>query len=124
MLAVDSSNRAAGEPKYPAALAGGVIIGEGSKFPPHGDGKQAEWFFSFSTTLGPRYFGQWRHATNRYLDLKFVIDGEIHYGWARLTVSCDFLRPVSAKITGYAYETEAGVAIHAGQNHGSGRRIK
>ncbi|MFZ0321559.1 MAG: hypothetical protein WAL56_20710 [Candidatus Sulfotelmatobacter sp.] len=115
MLPVAASNRAAGEEFAPSALPGGVTIGENTKFPKDGVGKLAEWFFSFSTTLGPRYWGNWRHASNRYLGLKFVVNGEIHYGWARLSVNCVFWRPVSAKITGYAYETEPNTSIDAGQ---------
>jgi hypothetical protein len=35
----------------------------------------------FSRTTGP-----WNNVTNRYLGLKFKIDGKFHYGWARLNV--------------------------------------
>jgi len=123
MIPVASSNRAAGEEKYPSALPGGVTIGPNTAFPKNGDGKLAEWFFSFSTTLGPRYFGNWRHASNRYLGLKFMVNGEVHYGWARLTVDCQFLRPVQAKITGYAYETIPDQSIDAGQTKESGGEV-
>jgi hypothetical protein len=118
-----SSNRAAGEEKYPLALPPGVSIGPDTSFPKDGDGKLAEWFFSFSTPLGPRYFGNWRHASNRYLGLKFIVNGEVHYGWARLTVDCQFLRPIQAKITGYAYETIADQSIDAGQTKESGGEV-
>jgi hypothetical protein len=30
--------------------------------------------------------GQWLDTKNRYLGLQFVIKGQVHYGWARLTV--------------------------------------
>jgi hypothetical protein len=30
--------------------------------------------------------GAWNDVTNRYLGLKFKIDGKFHYGWARLNV--------------------------------------
>jgi peptidoglycan hydrolase-like protein with peptidoglycan-binding domain len=51
---------------------------------------------------------------NRYLGLKFSVNGETHYGWARLNVS--FRAPhITATLTGYAYETEANKAIDAGQ---------
>jgi len=123
MLPVASSNRTAGEAKYPSALPGGVTIGPNTIFPKNGDGKLAEWSYSFSTTQVPRFFGHWRHATNRYLGLKFIINGEVHYGWARLTVDCRYLRPVQAKITGYAYETVADQSIDAGQTKESGEEL-
>lgn len=44
--------------------------------------------------------GLWLNATNRYLGIKFFINGETHYGWARLTAHAGF-----ANLTGYAYET-------------------
>lgn len=123
MLAVDPNNRAAGEAFAPSALAGGVTIGGDTAFPDHNVGKLAEWFYSFSSTGGIQYRGNWRHASNRYLGLKFVVNGEVHYGWARLSVSCIFLRPVSAKITGYAYETEPNQSIDTGQTKESGGEV-
>ena len=123
MLPVAKDNRAAGEKFAPSVLPGGVTIGSDTAFPEQSVGKLAEWFYSFSSTGGVQYRGNWRHASNRYLGLKFVINGEVHYGWARLSVSCIFLRPVSAKITGYAYETEANKSIDAGQTKESGGEI-
>jgi hypothetical protein len=52
--------------------------------------------------------GYWLNATNRYLGIKFYIDGEIHYGWARLNAYAGH-----ATLTGYAYETEPNKPIRA-----------
>jgi hypothetical protein len=60
-------------------------------------------------------FGQWRGVTNRYLGLKFMIKGKIHYGWARLSVNPFDL---AAKLTGYAYETIPNKPIIAGHTKG------
>jgi hypothetical protein len=53
---------------------------------------------------------------NRYLGLKFTIDGETHYGWARLTVAKGKRgsQVVDAILTGYAYETVANKPLYAG----------
>jgi hypothetical protein len=60
-------------------------------------------------------FGHWVGVTNRYLGLKFMIKGKIHYGWARLSVNrIDF----AAKLTGYAYETIPNKPIIAGHTKG------
>jgi hypothetical protein len=60
--------------------------------------------------------GPWANVTNRYLALKFVIEGKIHLGWARLSVSCPLRSlAVTATLTGYAYETVPGKAIRTGQ---------
>jgi hypothetical protein len=53
--------------------------------------------------------GFWLHAKNRYLGVKFLINGETHYGWARLNASAGF-----ATLTGYAYETIPDKPIPAG----------
>lgn len=59
--------------------------------------------------------GPWINATNKYLGLKFLIDGQVHFGWARLTVGSWKLGEATATLTGYAYETIPGRLIHAGQ---------
>jgi hypothetical protein len=56
--------------------------------------------------------GPWLNVTNRYLGLKFLINGQVHFGWARLT-STDRLRRVV--LTGYAYETAPNTHLRAGQ---------
>src|SRR5579863_1609745 len=51
--------------------------------------------------------GQWLDTKNRYLGLQFVINGQVHFGWARLTVTFppQPARGILAILTGYAYET-------------------
>jgi hypothetical protein len=72
----------------------------------------------------PSYNGPWAppggNVKNRYIGLKFVIDGQIHFGWARLSVE---IRPArkggaQAVLTGYAYETEANKPIETGKTSG------
>jgi hypothetical protein len=54
-----------------------------------------------------------RGAGVGYLGFRFLIKGEIHYGWARLNISGP--DGVSAILTGYAYETIPGKPIIAGK---------
>jgi hypothetical protein len=65
------------------------------------------------------YFDSWNNATNHYLGLRFQIDGETHFGWARLTVKFHAGLPQDrtweAHLTGYAYETIVDQSIKAGQ---------
>jgi hypothetical protein len=66
--------------------------------------------------LGP-WAGKDKGVKDRYLGLKFVILGEIHYGWARLSVTLGHQRQfgdVSGTLTGYAYETVPDKPIIAG----------
>jgi hypothetical protein len=61
--------------------------------------------------------GSWLNVTNRYLGLKFVIAGQTHYGWARLTVTAQrFVFTVT--LTGYAYETTPNTPILTGATSG------
>jgi hypothetical protein len=64
-------------------------------------------------------FGQWFSAKSRYLGLKFVIDGEIHYGWARFNVFRSTEQAgLEATLTGYAYDSVANRSIAAGDTSG------
>jgi hypothetical protein len=51
-----------------------------------------------------------------------LINGEVHFGWARLTVTCGG-PAVVAKLSGYAYETVANKAIIAGETKGDEEAI-
>lgn len=64
------------------------------------------------------WVGTGKGVTDRYLGLKFVVRGEVHYGWARLSVTLGHYRQfddVSGTLTGYAYETVPDKPIIAGQ---------
>jgi hypothetical protein len=57
--------------------------------------------------------GPWKSASNKYLGMQFTINGQVHYGWARLTVST-VGDVVKTTLTGYAYESTPNTAILAG----------
>ncbi len=61
--------------------------------------------------------GYWGgNRKDRYVGVRFQIDGQTHYGWVRLTVTTNQTHHpvISASITGYAYETVPNKAILAG----------
>jgi hypothetical protein len=62
---------------------------------------------------GSLTYGQWAYTKDRYLGLKFLIDGQTHYGWARLSVPT--WGAAGATITGYAYETIPNKPIITGE---------
>lgn len=68
-------------------------------------------FHSTSTYCG----GPWFDVSRRYLGLKFSINGETHYGWARLTVNW---KQNIERLTGYAYESVANKTIITGKTKG------
>lgn len=65
------------------------------------------------------YDGPWVDMQHHYLGLAFVIDGKMHFGWARISVSSNCSIECRARIEGYAYETEPGKPIIAGDQVGS-----
>jgi hypothetical protein len=75
-----------------------------------------------STTVGPTFFGsmasptnpnsQFNSAPDAYLGFSFPISGSTHFGWMRVgidNVNASFL------VKDWAYESESGVGIHAGE---------
>ncbi len=99
-----------------AALPAGVPVNTGKPFEFQAVNMAYASLTAFTYVSG----GPWKNVTNRFLGLKFLINGEVHYGWARLTVLTDSRREtVKATITGYAYETIANQPILTGQISGT-----
>jgi hypothetical protein len=99
-----------------AALKAGVRISGARRFTR--GARMASQFVGFSVTH-TRTTGPWVNVTDRYLGLKFKINGKFHYGWARLSVKVlkgQF--KITATLTGYAYETIPNKAIIAGATKG------
>ena len=108
-----------GSRSYVSALARGAKIGPSRRFVNNLSGEIIERSFGDHVT-GRTTFrtlrGQWGGTpTNAFIGVKFLIQGETHYGWVRLTVS-SFGRAFSlhGTITGYAYETVPNKPIFAG----------
>jgi hypothetical protein len=84
-------------------------------------------FHIFTNSMAGRYAnafehedtcrGKWQQASKKYLGLRFMINGRVHYGWARLDVSCN--GNVSGTLTGYAYESIPNKPIITGKTKGS-----
>ena len=96
----------------------GVPVGPGEKFLT-GDGNPSYGNVMIAAgAYGPYSWsnGPWAHTTNRYLGLRFMINGQTHYGWARLSIN-DLHGP--SVLTGYAYETTPNTKIIEGELHGA-----
>jgi len=109
-----------------SALSAGVSVGPNGKF---GSGRFMGGVSARENGPG-NYFGPWApeggQVKNHYVGLKFVIDGEVHFGWARFNVQMRKLRRggVTALMTGYAYETEANTPIITGKTSGTNAAMK
>jgi hypothetical protein len=88
------------------AVRAGVSIDKGRPFAPKAL-TMVEATGSY--TRGRSSHCPWHGSHPPYLGLKFLIDGEIHYGWARVSTA-----ERSAVLTGYAYETIPNKPITAG----------
>jgi hypothetical protein len=103
---------------FGAALPKGYHIGLGKPFQP-GNNKlpMVEGLdnFTYKGTYGP-----WINKQSAYLGLEFLIEGKLHFGWARLTVSFKSgdCKGICATLTGYAYETVPARSIVAGRTNG------
>ena len=78
-----------------------------------------ETFTTGRTEWGGPWVNGGKGVKNRYLGVKFQINGHSHFAWARLTVTTTPPHDFKATLTGYAYETIPGKAIIAGQTKGS-----
>jgi hypothetical protein len=107
---------------YAAALNSGSHIGPiGGQ---HGWISAAQMAFEELTILRFVYYGDaWPRVSDGYLGLRFLINGETHYGWARFTVTFHPGIPKNrtwiAQLAGFAYETVANRPIAAGQTKGN-----
>ncbi|MBA3915094.1 MAG: hypothetical protein H0X25_14850 [Acidobacteriales bacterium] len=89
------------EPDFAMVLPEGVTIGPDSPFPP--DQEKLFLWVNFGGGAG----GPWAPGTRAYLGLKFTTKGELHYGWAQISIP----RANYAVLRGYAYETNPNTPI-------------
>jgi len=117
-----NANRIWGTNRAASVLPPGVIVGPNGKFTPDNS------FMGGASALNggtPRYNGPWAPPggteKNQYVGLKFLINGEVHLGWARFSVKVRTARKggVTAVLTGYAYETVAKKPIVTGRTSGA-----
>jgi hypothetical protein len=106
---------------YVSALPPGIEVGPNRRFAASHTLMGSARFFEGS---GTAYGGPWApkggQRKDRFVGLKFLIDGQVHFGWARLNVR---IRPprkqgLEAVLTGYAYETDVNTPIETGQTSG------
>jgi hypothetical protein len=88
-----------------AALTIGAQIGPGVAFRPLGVMLYGSIF------SGTHSFGPFAHTGTRFLGVGLSINGQVHYGWIGFRKVDKF----TAKLIGWAYETQANTPILAGQ---------
>jgi hypothetical protein len=111
---------AGGNSRIYHALNEGAHIGPAQKFVDRSMLIQAKMSHENRSTGGrSQCLGPFKSASNsEYLGVKFLIGGKTHYGWIRLTASCESDEApgrIQGAITGYAYEALPDTPIPAGQ---------
>jgi hypothetical protein len=94
---------------WAAAMSPGSVIGSSKAF----FSRKAS--MAILTKFG-YYYASWAPNTiDHYLGIKFLINGETHYGWARMTAQIHLqTRQIYSKLTGYAYQIQPNTPITAG----------
>lgn len=111
-----SGNEVWGKGFVESALPAGVKLSSKGQFSPN--------LYLMGDDKSGRYSGPWAPAggsiRSRYLGLKFFINGQVHFGWARLNVKVRGAEStcVHAVLTGYAFETVPGRPILTGKTQG------
>lgn len=123
VLPQGSGNAVWGASTYASALSSGVGVGSQGKFQAGHELMANEEHFESSQTTGYRSRGPWLQATNRYLGVKFIIQGEVHFGWVRMDGAAA-INGIYAAISGYAYETVPNKPILTGQKSGAQEQRK
>lgn len=116
------SNRVWGTANFQSALSKGVTLSSKGKF------NQNYGFMGLVSSnqqvVGRNYMGPWAPAggtvINKYVGLKFVINGQVHFGWARFNVKIRQAETTGSQaiLTGYAYETVPNKPIITGKTTG------
>jgi hypothetical protein len=106
-----------------SALAPGVVVGSKGPFQPSHEFMAGMGYGCDFGSCGYGSGGQWKLATRLYLGLQFTIQGQTHFGWARVSVSATD-RGVYAAVTGYVYESVPNTSIVTGQTQGTAKKKK
>jgi hypothetical protein len=120
VLPAHQNNEIWGKPKHASALPAGVLVGPKGQFTVSKKTMAVDYYADGTGGSGT-CAGKWNNVKNRYLGLKFTINGITHFGWARLNVSCVTMygnHKITGLLTGYAYETVANRPILTGKTTG------
>jgi len=120
VLPAHQKNEIWGKAHDASALRAGVQVGPKGQFSVSKKTMAVDYYADGTGGSGT-CAGLWNNVKNRYLGLKFTINGAIHFGWARLNVTCMTTyqsHTVTGVLTGYAYETVPNKPIITGKTKG------
>jgi len=117
VLPAHQKNEIWGKARHASALPAGVRVGPKGQFSVSKKTMAVDYYADGTGGSGT-CAGLWNNVKNRYLGLKFTINGTTHFGWARLNVTCTTMygnHIVTGVLTGYAYETVPNKPIVTGK---------
>jgi len=120
VLPAHQKNEIWGKARHASALPAGVRVGPKGQFSVSKKTMAVDYYADGTGGSGT-CAGLWNNVKNRYLGLKFTINGTTHFGWARLNVTCTTMygnHIVTGVLTGYAYETTPNKPIVTGKTKG------
>jgi len=114
-------NGLVGKPAFASALQAGVPIGPKAAFNTSRGIMGEVEFINQELSYAGAWADSGKPVYDRYLGVKFIVDGKVHYGWARFNVRIyrDPKSTVTAVLTGYAFETIPNKPIIAGRKKGT-----
>lgn len=114
ILANQNGNETVGKRDTEAITA--VAVPEGKQIGPQANFQGGGLYMVIQGYVGSsiRSSGSWQTVETAYVGLKFLINGQVHYGWARVKFPTpgDYAYP---SIYGYAYESTPNEPIITGQ---------
>jgi hypothetical protein len=127
VLPQNASNAIWGTGGSASALGSGVTLGSQGKFQAGHEFMARESYIG-ENGIGYSTAGPWKETTRAFLGLKFIIQGQVHYGWARLNVTATTAPGTGGRSAGiygaiseYAYETVPNKPIRTGQTGGAAK---
>ena len=105
-----------------APLRFGAAVGPADQFEAGKQQLALAWDFRDFTFVG----GPFANTTDRFLGLKFKLNGQVYYGWAGFSFvqAHVFDLYVTALLTAWAYETTPNTPIYAGQSSDNPRESR
>jgi len=103
---------------FARALPSGVQVGPGANFGRY----EINRMIACGTDSHSKHrSGPFLNVKQKYLGLKFIINGQIHYGWARFSTQQVTFCKIRAQLNGYAYESDPNTPITTGQISDAGQ---
>jgi hypothetical protein len=121
IVASQTGNETAAVPSKEGFTA--AAVPSGKQIGPQGNFQAGGLYMAIQAIFDsiPRSSGSWLQVETSFVGLKFLINGQVHYGWARVKLPSPGTYYLGS-IYGYAYESTPNQPIVAGQTSGTAEK--